>query len=70
MDKLFKNIKGDLAIWAVVGFMAILSFLPIYSASTNLVYVANNGTTTFHLFKHAILLVFGFLIEGKNLYIL
>jgi cell division protein FtsW len=62
MDKLFKNIKGDLAIWAVVGFMAILSFLPIYSASTNLVYVANNGTTTFHLFKHAILLVFGFLI--------
>ena len=62
MNKLFKNIEGDLAIWAIVAFMALLSFLPIYSASTNLVYVANNGTTTFHLFKHAFLLACGFMI--------
>lgn len=62
MINLFKNIEGDKAIWAIVGFMALLSFLPIYSASTNLVYVANNGTTTFHLFKHAFLLACGFMI--------
>ncbi len=62
MINLFKNIEGDRAIWAIVGFMALLSFLPIYSASTNLVYVANNGTTTFHLFKHAFLLACGFMI--------
>lgn len=62
MKYLFKNIEGDKAIWAIVGFMALLSFLPIYSASTNLVYVANNGTPIFHLIKHAFLLACGFMI--------
>ncbi|MBI9041616.1 FtsW/RodA/SpoVE family cell cycle protein [Lutibacter sp.] len=62
MKNWFKNIEGDRAIWAVVGFMALLSFLPIYSASTNLVYVANNGTPIFHLVKHALLLAVGFMI--------
>ena len=62
MKELFKNIEGDKAIWAVVTVMSLMSFLPIYSASTNLVYVANNGTPTFHLIKHAFLLICGFMI--------
>ena len=62
MKNILKNIEGDPAIWAIVTVLAILSFLPVYSASTNLVYVVNNGTTTFHLFKHAFLLACGFLI--------
>jgi len=62
MKNILKNIEGDRAIWAIVAVLAILSFLPVYSASTNLVYVVNNGTTTFHLFKHAFLLSCGFLI--------
>jgi len=61
MKNILKNIEGDRAIWAIVTVMA-MSFLPVYSASTNLVYVVNNGTTTFHLFKHAFLLACGFLI--------
>lgn len=62
MRSWFKNIEGDKAIWAIVAFLAILSFMPVYSASTNLVYVVNSGTPTYHLFKHAILLFLGFLI--------
>ena len=62
MKRILKNIEGDRVIWAIVAILAILSFLPVYSASTNLVYVANNGTTTFHLFKHAFLLFCGFFI--------
>lgn len=62
MKRLLKNIEGDRVIWAIVTILAILSFLPVYSASTNLVYVANNGTTTYHLFKHAFLLFCGFFI--------
>ena len=62
MQELFKNIKGDKAIWAVVALLALFSFLPIYSASTNLVYVVGNGTTWGHLAKHSILLALGFLI--------
>jgi cell division protein FtsW len=60
--KLFKNIKGDKAIWAIATLLALFSFLPVYSASSNLVYVLGNGTTVGHLVKHALLLFFGFCI--------
>jgi len=56
----FKNIQGDKAIWAVVALLALFSFLPVYSASSNLVYVIGNGTTLGHLVKHAMLLILGF----------
>ncbi len=62
MTKILKNIKGDRTIWAIVALLAIFSFLPVYSASTNLVYVVENGTTYGHLLKHAMLLVLGFVI--------
>ncbi len=62
MKKIFKKIEGDRSIWAIISITAILSFLPVYSASTNLVYVVNNGTTGYHLLKHAFLLICGFLI--------
>jgi cell division protein FtsW len=60
--RILKNIEGDKAIWAIVAFLALLSFMPVYSASTNLVYVANSGTPTYYLIKHGILLFLGFLI--------
>ncbi|MGY5352453.1 FtsW/RodA/SpoVE family cell cycle protein [Wenyingzhuangia sp. IMCC45533] len=53
-------IKGDLFIWALVAVLALFSFMPVYSASTNLVYVAGNGTTVGILIKHAVLLLMGF----------
>ncbi|MGY5355540.1 FtsW/RodA/SpoVE family cell cycle protein [Wenyingzhuangia sp. IMCC45467] len=53
-------IKGDLFIWALVALLALFSFMPVYSASTNLVYVAGNGTTVGILIKHAVLLLMGF----------
>jgi cell division protein FtsW len=62
MKSIIKNIEGDLAIWAVVTVLAIFSFMPVYSASTNLVYVSNSGTPFYHLFKHVVLLFLGFLI--------
>ncbi len=62
MKNILKNIEGDKSIWAIVTVLAILSFMPVYSASTNLVYVSNTGTPTYHLFKHFVLLFFGFLI--------
>lgn len=60
MLNLFKNINGDKAIWAVAALLALFSFLPVYSASSNLVYVVGNGTTVGHLVKHALLLFLGF----------
>ncbi len=62
MNTIFKNIQGDKAIWAIVALLAIFSFLPVYSASSNLQYVVGNGTTTGHLIKHGIILMLGFAI--------
>ena len=60
MTEFFKNITGDRTIWAIIAALALFSFLPVYSASTNLVYVAGKGTTVGYLLKHALLLVLGF----------
>ncbi|MBL7472474.1 FtsW/RodA/SpoVE family cell cycle protein [Robertkochia sediminum] len=60
MQAIFNNIKGDRTIWAIVTLLAVISFLPVYSASTNLVYVVGNGTTLGHLIKHGGLLAVGF----------
>ncbi len=59
---IFKNIQGDKAIWAVVALLALISFLPVYSASGNLENVVQNGTAIGHLAKHAFLLGMGFVI--------
>lgn len=60
MKGIFQNIKGDKAIWAVVTLLGLFSFLPVYSASSNLVYVVGSGTTFGYLVKHALLLTLGF----------
>ncbi len=56
------NIKGDLTIWGVIGFLALVSFLPVYSASANAVFLEGQGTTYGHLFKHGFLLFTGIYI--------
>ncbi|MCX2719170.1 FtsW/RodA/SpoVE family cell cycle protein [Lentiprolixibacter aurantiacus] len=60
MKKIVRHIGGDKAIWGIVALLALFSFLPVYSASSNLVYVVGNGTTIGHLVKHGMLLVLGF----------
>ncbi|MFV9551909.1 FtsW/RodA/SpoVE family cell cycle protein [Algibacter sp. PT7-4] len=62
MQTLFKNIKGDRLIWAIVALLAILSFLPVYSAASNLAY-KGAGSSTFTFFvKHFVHLFLGFAI--------
>lgn len=60
MKGILQSLEGDKAIWAVVALLALFSFLPVYSASSNLVYVVGNGTTMGHLLKHGLLLLLGF----------
>ncbi len=60
MKRFAANIGGDKAIWGIVALLALFSFLPVYSASSNLVYVVGNGTTMGHLVKHGMLLFLGF----------
>jgi cell division protein FtsW len=62
MGKIFQYIQGDKAIWAVVALLALFSFLPVYSASSNLAYLYGDGSTLPFLMKHFAHLVLGFAI--------
>ncbi|WP_299603009.1 FtsW/RodA/SpoVE family cell cycle protein [uncultured Aquimarina sp.] len=60
MTKVLKNIKGDKVIWAIVALLALFSFLPVYSASSNLAYLYGDGNTFVYLVKHFAHLLLGF----------
>lgn len=62
MKELLNEIKGDKGIWAVFLLLSVISFLPMYSASTNLAYVIGVGSTTGYFFKHLLILILGFLL--------
>ena len=55
-------LKGDKVLWGILALLAIFSFLPIFSSSTNLVYVVGKGTPWGYFFKHFIILSVGFLL--------
>jgi cell division protein FtsW len=61
MKGIFKHIEGDRTIWALVAILALFSFMPVYSASANLVSVVG-GSTLGYLLKHVVLLIMGFAI--------
>ena len=57
------NLKGDKSIWAIVALLAIFSFIPVYSASSNLAYLkGGDGNTLSYLVKHFVHLFMGFII--------
>jgi len=62
MQTLFNNIKGDRLIWAIVALLAIFSFLPVYSAASNLAYSGGNTSTFSFFVKHFMHLFLGFAI--------
>lgn len=62
MRKIFQYIQGDKSIWGVVALLALFSFLPVYSASSNLAYLYGDGSTSPFLLKHLAHLVLGFSI--------
>lgn len=62
MQEFIKSIKGDRSIWAVVALLALFSFMPVYSASSNLAYLYGDGNTLQFLIKHLAHLSLGFVI--------
>jgi cell division protein FtsW len=62
MQNIFSQIKGDRAIWAIATLLAIFSFLPVYSAASNLAYTGGTGNTFSFFVKHFMHLFLGFAI--------
>ena len=61
-DNKFELLKGDKVLWSVILLISFFSVFPVYSASSNLEYIVNNGTTTSHLIKHMFFVVLGLAI--------
>lgn len=62
MKTVFENIKGDRIIWAIATLLAIFSFLPVYSAASNLAYIGGGSNTFSYFIKHFVHLFLGFSI--------
>jgi cell division protein FtsW len=63
MKQLISNLKGDKGIWSFVALLALFSFMPVFSASSNLAYLGHGtGNTLGYLLKHLGHVVCGFWI--------
>ena len=62
MRKLKQYFKGDITLWAAIFLISLASFLPVYSASSNLQYVVGQGSVLGHFAKHT-----GFIIVGMGI---
>ena len=63
MKQLVSNLKGDKGIWSFVALLALFSFMPVFSASSNLAYIGQGtGNTLGYLVKHIVHICIGFTI--------
>jgi len=56
---IFKDIKGDKVIWAVVILLSVFSLLAVYSSTGTLAYKYQGGNTEYYMLKHFIILFMG-----------
>ena len=57
--RLYKELKGDLAIWLVITFLAAFSLMAIYSSTETLAYREQRGNTEYYVIKHFVILMAG-----------
>ncbi|WP_264565436.1 FtsW/RodA/SpoVE family cell cycle protein [Flavobacterium sp. N3904] len=63
MKELIYKLKGDKGIWSFVALLAMFSFMPVFSASSNLAYLGHGtGNTLGYLVKHFAHICIGFVI--------
>ncbi|TDM00538.1 MAG: cell division protein FtsW [Flavobacteriaceae bacterium] len=62
MERLNNILLGDKYLWAFILLLTAFSFLPVYSASSNLELIVGEGSTISHLGKHAFFLLVGLAI--------
>jgi cell division protein FtsW len=61
MKQLVNNLKGDKVIWSFVALLALFSFMPVFSASSNLAYLGMEQEILFG--KTFVHICIGFLIN-------
>ena len=67
MERFRQYLKGDISLWGVVLLFVFLSFLPVYSSSSNLVYMEKAKISTFgYLLRHTALVSVVVLLRHYN----
>lgn len=59
MQRVFKILEGDRAIWLITFFLMLASLLLVYSSIVTLAYKYQSGNTTFYLLRHGFFLLVG-----------
>lgn len=59
MFRLYRNLKGDKVIWAVVFALTIFSILAVYTSVGTLAFHRQEGNTEYYLLKHLAILILG-----------
>lgn len=63
MKEILNKLKGDRVIWSFVALLSLFSFMPVFSASSNLAYIGHGtGNTISYLIKHLSHIFIGFII--------
>ena len=63
MKDILNSLKGDKGIWAFIALLALLSFMPVFSASSNLAYKSHgSGNALTYLFRHFMHILIGLVI--------
>ncbi len=62
MTGVFRYLKGDKVIWAVVIFLSIVSLLAVYSSTGTLAYRYQGGNTAYYILKHSSIMMIGLAI--------
>jgi cell division protein FtsW len=60
MNVLNKLFRGDRILWVTVVLLMLISLTAVYSSSGSLAYKYREGNTEYYLFKHLLILMFGF----------
>ena len=70
--RIYAELRGDKAIWAIIALLAIFSLLAVYSSTGTLAYKYRAGNTEYYLMKQVLIIGGGsgvapFLLLGKKL---
>ncbi|MEL7021997.1 MAG: FtsW/RodA/SpoVE family cell cycle protein [Bacteroidota bacterium] len=60
--RIYAELRGDRAIWAIIVLLAMFSILAVYSSTGTLAYKRAGGNTEFFLLKHFVILMGGLLL--------
>lgn len=60
--RLYAELRGDKAIWAIIAVLTIFSILAVYSSTGTLAYRERGGNTEAFLFKHTMILLGGLVL--------